>query len=67
MVLELCKGIRKQTNILKSLSEDLHAEVIPKHWRAKYVVANISVSAWIIDFVKRVEQLKVLTASKDFG
>jgi dynein heavy chain 1 len=44
----------------------LHAEVIPKQWR-QYVVANISVSAWLVDFVKRVEQLKKLTASKDFG
>jgi len=32
-----------------------------------YVVANISSTAWIIDFVKRVEQLKVLSESKDFG
>lgn len=31
------------------------------------MVANISVSAWLVDFVKRVEQLKKLTASKDFG
>jgi len=65
--LELCTGVRKQTNYLKQLAEDLHAEVIPKQWRAKYIVANISATAWIVDFVKRVDQLKVLTASKDFG
>lgn len=29
-VLELCKGERKQTNVLKQLSEDLPGEVIPK-------------------------------------
>jgi len=44
----------------------LFGEVIPKNWR-KYVVANISATAWIFDFVKRVLQLKVISASKDFG
>lgn len=65
-VLDLCKGLRKQTNVLKQQSEDLHAEQIPKQWR-KYVVANITATAWIIDLVKRVEQLKRLSESKDFG
>lgn len=65
-VLELTKGERKQTNVLKQISEDLHAEVIPKQWR-RYVVANITATAWIIDFVKRVNQLKVLSTSSDFG
>jgi dynein heavy chain 1 len=40
--------------------------VIPKQWR-RYVVANITATAWIIDFVKRVNQLKVLSTSPDFG
>lgn len=31
------------------------------------MIANISVTAWVSDFIKRVEQLKVLSASKDFG
>ena len=66
MVLEMCKGIRKSSNVLKQLAEDLHADRIPKQWR-KYVIANISVTAWVSDFIKRIEQLKVLSASKDFG
>jgi len=53
-VLELCTGVRKQSNILKQLSEDIYAEIIPKQWR-KYTIANISVTEWVIDFVKRVE------------
>lgn len=65
-VLQLTKGKRKQTNVLKQLCEDLHQEQIPKQWR-RYVVANITATAWIIDFVKRVEQLKLLSTSKDFG
>jgi dynein heavy chain 1 len=65
-VLELCKGERKLTNVLKQMSEDLHGEIIPKRWR-RYIVQEIPVTQWIIDFVKRVEQLKRLSDAKDFG
>lgn len=48
------------------LAEELHADIIPKKWRL-YTIANIPCTAWINDFVKRVEQLKRLSAAKDFG
>jgi len=66
MLTEMCKGERKSTNVLKQLAEELHADVIPKKWRV-YRVADISATLWVNDFVKRVDQLKVLSASKDFG
>lgn len=53
LVVEMCSGKRKSTNILKSLAEDLFSDVIPNSWR-KYTVANISATAWVSDFVKRV-------------
>lgn len=53
LVVEMCSGKRKSTNILKSLAEDLFSDVIPDSWR-KYTVANISATAWVSDFVKRV-------------
>lgn len=66
MLIEMSKGDRKSTNVLKKLAESLHADVIPNKWRV-YTVANISASAWVSDFVKRVEQLAELIKSKDFG
>ena len=56
LLIEMCKGLRKSTNVLKRLAEDLHADVIPKSW-LKYTVANISATAWVNDFCKRVRQL----------
>ena len=53
---ELCSGERKSTNILKSLAEDLHSDAIPKRWR-RYNIANITLTEWITDFKRRVEQL----------
>ena len=65
-LIEMCEGKRKSTNVLKILAEALHADVIPTTWR-KYNIANISATAWINDFVKRVDQLKDLSTRKDFG
>lgn len=59
-LIEMCKGDRKSTNNLKSLAEDLFADVIPASWR-KYTVANIAATEWVSDFVKRVVQLKKLS------
>jgi len=66
MLTEMCKGERKSTNVLKTLAEELHADVIPKKWKI-YVCADISATMWVNDFVKRIEQLKDLSAAKDFG
>jgi len=65
-LIELCQAKRKSTRQLKQLAEELYADIIPKKWR-KYTIANIPVTAWVNDFVKRVEQLKRLSASKDYG
>lgn len=66
MLKEMCEGTRKSTNMLKQLAEALNSDVIPTRWR-KYTIANISATNWVNDFVKRVEQLKVLSAANDFG
>ena len=56
-LIEMCSGKRKSTNNLKVLAENLFADVIPTTWRQYYTVANISATAWVSDFVKRVIQL----------
>lgn len=66
LLIDMCAGKRKSTNALKKLAEELFADMIPKTWR-KYTVANISATAWVTDFVKRVVQLKVLSGKTDFG
>ena len=66
LLIEMCKGERKSTNILKQLAEALNADAIPTKWR-KYTIANISATEWVNDFVKRVEQLKKLSSQSDFG
>lgn len=65
-LIELCKGLRKSTNILKQMADDIYKDKIPIRWR-KYVVANITVTEWVSDFVKRVQQLERVQKSNDFG
>jgi hypothetical protein len=50
----MCAGERKSTNALKSIAQELYADIIPKKWR-KYVVANVPATEWIDDFKKRIE------------
>lgn len=56
MLLELCKGERKSTNILKELATELQTDQIPKRWR-KYTVASVPVTIWVNDFIRRIAQL----------
>lgn len=65
-IIELCNGDRRSTNILKELSDNITKDEIPKRWR-KYNIGNITMSEWLTDFIKRIEQLVKLTGSSDFG
>jgi len=61
MILEVCNGERKSTNLTKKLAQSLHADVVPLHWK-KYIVPDmITAPEWINDFKQRVEQLQVLS------
>lgn len=67
LVSEVCAAERKSTNYIKQVAENLHADVVPKHWK-KYVVAEpTTASAWLHDFKNRVEQLQHLSGSTDHG
>jgi len=66
MLIDLCKGDRKSTNILKELAHELHADLIPKRWR-KYTVATVPVTLWVNDLVRRIQQLNALAGSTEYG
>ena len=60
MLAEMCQGERKSTNMLKGLAQELHADVIPKRWR-RYNIANVTVTEWVDDFKRRIDQLQKLS------
>ena len=61
----MCSGEIKMTNELREISRELSTDSIPKKWR-QYNVANITATEWIIDFVKRLAQLKALSEESDY-
>jgi dynein heavy chain 1 len=63
---EMCEGNRKSTNMLRQIAESIHSEKVPIRWNI-YKGADISATAWLNDFVKRVKQLMRLQSSGDFG
>ncbi|KIY66037.1 dynein heavy chain protein 1 [Cylindrobasidium torrendii FP15055 ss-10] len=56
-ILKVCLGELKQTNHLRSLMSELTKGTIPNHWRRYKVPKSMSVSGWVIDFARRLNQL----------
>lgn len=67
LVLAVCSGESKSTNYSKKVAEGLHADVVPLHWK-KYTVPDLmTATEWLADFKRRVEQVKDLAGSSDYG
>ena len=64
---EVCTGERKSTNHIKQVAENLHADVVPAHWKKYIVLATMTASEWLHDFKERVDQLQNISTSEDFG
>jgi len=60
-----CNGTVKATNDVRQLIQDLKTDSVPKSWK-KYVVADMTVTEWLADLSKRIEQLRALMASSSF-
>jgi dynein heavy chain 1 len=60
-LLGACNATVKTTNDIKMLIQDLQTDAIPKGWR-KYVVADITVTEWLLDFNLRLKQLQEVRA-----
>lgn len=56
-----CK--EKATNDIRDIVNSLSKEHVPKSWSRYYIVNISSVSLWISDFLKRIEQLQFFCSS----
>ena len=61
----MCMGELMITNELREVQKDLETDSIPKKWR-HYKVDNITATEWVIDFVKRLTQLRTLASDVDY-
>lgn len=61
----LCDGKIQSTADMRKLAQQIHSEQIPTTWR-KYRVANLSVTDWITDFKKRLDQFNRIIPQADY-
>jgi len=55
-----CEGSAKTTNEIRQLISDMNTDAVPKQWRAYAVHDTITVTEWIADFKRRLDQLQEL-------
>ena len=48
------------TNVLRNLAKDIYSDVVPNNWK-KYIIINIGLNDWILDFKKRLDQFDFLS------
>merc|ERR1712137_340872 len=63
----VANGNQKQTNYIRSLMASIDKALIPSSWRVYSVSDATSLSAWLVDFTKRVHQLQEIQKSKEYG
>jgi len=64
---QVANGEQKQTNYLRSLMSSIDKALIPDSWRLYSVSDATSLSAWLVDFTKRIQQLQSIQKSKEYG
>ena len=64
---DVCTAERKSTNYIRQVMENLHADVVPAHWKKYIVPPSTTATNWLYDFKSRVEQLHTLHESSDYG
>ena len=53
------------TNVLRNLAKDIYSDVVPNNWK-KYIIINIGLNDWILDFKKRLDQFDFLSHTQDY-
>ena len=61
----LCEGKAQSTSLTRKLAQEIHAEQVPSVWK-KYRVANLTVTDWVTDFKKRLDQFNEIIPKKDY-
>ncbi|EFA77050.1 cytoplasmic dynein heavy chain [Heterostelium album PN500] len=65
-ITELLEGNIKQTNYLRSLTTSISKGVVPREWKWYSSPESVSLSIWMSDFFKRMQQLNEISECTDF-
>lgn len=60
-------GEQKQTNDSRMLMTCIEKALIPEPWRIYSVADSATLTTWLVDFIRRIQQLARIRADKDFS
>jgi len=63
----VAEGTQKQTNHVRALMSAINKALIPSTWRMYSVAEGTSLSAWLVDFTKRIQQLQKIQEMREYG
>ncbi|GAM24388.1 hypothetical protein SAMD00019534_075630 [Acytostelium subglobosum LB1] len=66
-ITEMLDGNIKQTNYLRSITTSITKGIVPKEWKSYSVPDSVSLSVWMADFFKRMQQLNEISEASDFA
>ncbi|KAL1257320.1 hypothetical protein QQF64_010564 [Cirrhinus molitorella] len=66
-VVQVCEGKKKQTNVLRTLINDLVKGILPRSWCRYTVPASMTVIQWVGDFSERIKQLQQISQGAASG
>uniref|UniRef100_A0A0E9X1J0 Dynein heavy chain C-terminal domain-containing protein n=1 Tax=Anguilla anguilla TaxID=7936 RepID=A0A0E9X1J0_ANGAN len=66
-VVHVCEGKKKQTNVLRTLINDLVKGILPRSWSRYTVPTSMTVIQWVADFSDRIKQLQMISQAAASG
>lgn len=66
-VVQVCEGKKKQTNVLRTLINDMVKGILPQSWSRYTVPAAMTVLQWVGDFSERIQQLQQISQGAASG
>ncbi|XP_061071720.1 cytoplasmic dynein 1 heavy chain 1 isoform X1 [Conger conger] len=66
-VVQVCEGKKKQTNLLRTLINDLVKGILPQTWSRYTVPTSMTVIQWVADFSDRIKQLQAISQAAASG
>lgn len=59
----VCAGRTKSTNAVRQVVETLQTESVPSNWKRYAISPQTTLTEWVLDFAKRVQQLRAMQNS----
>jgi dynein heavy chain 1, cytosolic len=60
----MCDGVAMASNLIRQLAKDIYNDIIPTAWMRFNFLKKLTISQWILDFKRRLDQFEELIKNK---